>query len=122
MAFPWSTVIGVIPWTDLLKAAPELARRARRVLGRGDSADGEPAPSPAVAQNADEALAALAREVALLNERLRQSDEVLRALAEQHDALVSAGETMRRRVRHLTVALWTLAAAVLVLGCGLWWR
>ena len=126
MVFPWSTVIGAIPWTDLVKAAPELARRARRVLGRGDLAEGAvPAPTAAAGASERERLDALAREVAALQERQRQSDDVLRALAEQHDALVSAGEALRQQLRRLRIAVWVLAAAVaaLLLAHGLvWWR
>jgi len=128
MAFPWSTVIGAIPWTDLVKAAPELARRARRLLGRGDAADDSgPPPPPATAgapSDRDER-EALARELAALKERQRQSDDVLRALAEQHDALVSAGEALRLRVRRLRFAVWVLGAvvgALLVAQALGWWR
>lgn len=126
MAFPWSTVIGAIPWTDLVKAAPELARRARRVLGRSDAAD-DPSPPPASAAEGPagrEQIEALVREIAILKEHQRQSDEVLRALADQHDALVRAGEALRQVVRRLRFAVWALAAVVVALlvayGLALW--
>ena len=127
MAFPWSTVIGAIPWTDLVKAAPELARRARRVLGRGDAVEGsDPPPANAAAgPPGREQTEALVREIALLKEQQRQSDEVLRALAEQHDALVRAGEALRQGVRRLRFAVWGLAlvvAALLAAHGFAWWR
>ncbi len=114
MPFPWATVLGAIPWTDLVKAAPELARRAKRVLGRGESA-AEPAPAapaPVAPGTPAERMEALAQQVAALEARQRQSDDVVRSLAEQHETLVQAGELLRRRLRRLTWWLWGLIGAV----------
>lgn len=113
MPVPWTTVISVVPWFDVLKAAPEIVKRTRRLLS------GTPPPAaPTPADGAVSESAALATRVATLEMKLAQaaeqqrlSAELLRSLAEQSDSVVKAVEVLRLHARRLAVMCGLLAAA-----------
>lgn len=121
MPVPWTTVISVVPWFDVLKAAPEIVKRTRRLLSRTS----EPQPAaPAVAAAASDSVA-LASRVATLEMKLAQaaeqqrlSAELLRSLAEQSDSVVKAVEVLRLHARRLAVLCGLLAAATA--GLAVW--
>jgi hypothetical protein len=117
----WLTALKVIPWGDVVAAAPTVARSARElwrgVRGPADAPTGAVA-APAVPMR-DDALESIALRVASLEERLRAlndeaaaSAEVVSSLAEQNQRLVEAVAILRARTRLLLVAVCVLAAGL----------
>lgn len=127
MPIPWTTVISAIPWSDVLKAAPEVARRAKRLLTRSGQTDA-PGTAPMTPPtgvdpgSSDARIAALEARLAALAEQQRASDEVIRALAEQGDSVVANLEVLRRRVRRLAWISAALGVALVALVVGWWMR
>lgn len=114
MAFNWLVAFKVIPWADVISAAPTVVRTARdlwRTLKRPkpDEAAGAGAPAddalPVEAQ-----LRQLRAELAEARSQLVSTTEVLQALAEQDEKLVAAVEVLRVRTRILLYACVALAA------------
>lgn len=109
MAISWLTALKVIPWADVIEAAPHVLKGARSLLARtrGDASAGT-APAD------DRSPEALTERVARLEAEQAASAELIRSLAEQNAKLVAATGVLRVRTRML---LWTSAAlAVAVLG------
>ena len=125
MAIGW--ILKVIPWGDIVTAAPSVARGARELWRNARRTDDE-AP---LAQNApaletpEERLTALVARVqafearhAALERELAASAELVASLAEQNQRLVGAVEILRVRTRLLLGAAALLGLAALALA----WR
>ena len=122
MAFSWITAFKIIPWTDVLAAAPTVARTARDLWrGMSRSRAGEPAGNPAddatdgSAQTPEAELAALRAALDETRTQLLASSEVLRTLAEQDEKLIAAIEVLRMRTRVLAFVCVALVATCAVL-------
>jgi hypothetical protein len=115
MPFPWALAFKVIPWSDVISAAPGVVRSAQKLWKQ---VGGSAAPGAAAAagdalarQPPDQRIARLEGELARLDEQLARQAEVLSTLAEQNGRLVEAIEVLRQRSR-----LLGLGAAILALG------
>jgi hypothetical protein len=109
MALPWSLALKAIPWAAILANAPALAESARRLLS--STRPGRAATSADVAT--------LAERVAALEQRDRETAELVAQLTAQNAALTTATEVLEARVRALMVvaglaAVLALAALVAV--------
>ena len=104
MALPWRLALKAIPWAALLANAPALAESARRLVSETRARRGS-TPSTDVA--------ALADRIAALEQRDRDTAELLAQLTAQNASLTSATEVLEARLRTLMIVA-TLAASVAV--------
>ena len=115
MPIPWALAFKVIPWSDVISAAPGVVRSAQKLwkqVGGSAAAGAETSAGEALAeQPPDHRLARLEGELARMDEQLARQAEVLSTLAEQNARLVEAIEVLRQRSR-----LLGLTAVVLTLG------
>ncbi|MBI4693249.1 MAG: hypothetical protein HY749_04430 [Gammaproteobacteria bacterium] len=123
MPIPWSTLIKVIPWTDLVTAAPKIVEQARKIAAAArrsrTEADATTDPSPATPPEPPVTLETRvsrieAELVAIADEEVSTA-ELLKSLADQNAQIVVALQAVNARVRRLTIAVAVLAA----LSCGL---
>jgi hypothetical protein len=113
VAISWISALKVIPWGDVIEAAPGLVKGARKVFSRTQSepvaapeSAGDPAQSPA--QRIEQLEAALAR----LGEQQQAAAALVESLAEQHAKVVDAIEVLRLRSKLLMGACAVLLLAV----------
>jgi hypothetical protein len=107
MGIPWLLALKAIPWDTILANAPTLLRSADALLS-------ETKTRPPVASRD---VQALADRVATLEQRDRETAELLTRVSAQVAALTTAGEVLEARARWLLVL--AIATAVMsVLACG----
>jgi len=111
----WITAFKVIPWADVIAAAPTVARGAKKLWASvSDKApaavEGAPPASP------EARLQALETQAFELRNELAASSELIRTLAEQNARLVDAIGILRVRTRALLVA--TIIAFALLVAVG----
>ena len=113
MPIPWVAAAKAIPWTEVIAAAPGLARSARGLWNKVRNEapeipgeDGAEAPPPL-----DMRVATLEHALAELGREAQARSELIAQLAEQNEQLVTALDTTRRQLR-LALAL----AAIAVIG------
>lgn len=128
----WLTALKVIPWADVIEAAPGLAKSAKSFFKRtqdsapsaADATAGTPTGDAAVA-GADDALAQATRRIAALESRLAQTAErqhaaaaLIDTLASQNARLVEAVDALDKRCQGLKVALCLVG--VVAVGALVW--
>jgi hypothetical protein len=110
MSIPWRLALRAIPWNTLLANAPSILRSANALLSETKVRSG------AAASRID--LQALADRIAVLEQRDRETAELLTRVTTQVAALTSASEVLEARARWLLVV--AVAASVMsVLACGI---
>lgn len=118
----WLSVLKLVPWADVIAAAPKVAGGARKLwdsVGR-EPVPGEAAPEVAKASSADPTVALAARldqnEAALadLRDKLHTATGLIAKLAEQNEQLIAKMDLMRVRLLWLggAVGLGQLLAIV----------
>lgn len=119
----WLTVLKLVPWTDVIKNAPAVADGAKKLwktVGKNPPTEvNEAAPAPASHLSTlpeSQAIALLERQLGALettvdelHQQMRESSELIKALADQNTQLIQRVEVNRRRV------LWLVGLTV-VLG------
>ena len=109
MGIPWLLALKAIPWATILANAPAILRSADALLSETK------VRPPAAASRND--VQALADRVAVLEQRDRETAELLTRVSTQVAALTTAGEVLEARARWLLVV--AIAASVMsVLACG----
>ena len=109
MGIPWRLALKAIPWDTILANAPAIARSADALLS-------ETRVRPPAATSRND-IQALADRVAVLEQRDRETAEVLTRVSTQIAALTTAVEVLEARARWLLVV--AIAASVMsVLACG----
>ena len=109
MAIPWLVAMKAIPWSTILATAPAILRSADALVGRTRAR-----PDPAAGNDAE----GLADRIALLEQRDRETAELLTRVTAQVAALTMAGEVLEARARWLLVM--AVGASVLsVVACSL---
>lgn len=109
MGIPWLLALKAIPWDTILANAPGILRSADALLS-------ETKVRPAAAASRND-IQALADRVAMLEQRDRETAELLTRVSTQVAALTTAGEVLEARARWLLVV--AIAASVMsVLACG----
>ncbi len=108
----WITAFKVIPWLDLMAAAPTVVQGARRLWAtvRKQEAAVAEGQEPLAAQRALEA------QIAELRQELTAASELVTNLAEQNGRLVEAIAILRVRTRVLIVFSAVLAAGLIGLA------
>ena len=117
MALPWLAALRVIPWRAILANAPAIARSADALLSRTGTQRSD-ADSPH-----HEAHRLLADRVAALEQRDRETAELLTRVSNQLADLTAATEVLEARVRWLfMIAAAALVLALVALGLVFWLR
>ena len=109
MGIPWILALKAIPWDTILANAPAILRSTDALLSDTK------ARQPAAASRND--IQAFVDRVAVLEQRDRQTAELLTRISAQVSALTTAVEVLEARARWLLVV--AIAMSVLsVLACG----
>ena len=109
MGIPWFLALKAIPWDTILANAPAILRSTEALLSETK------VRPPAAASRND--MQALADRVAVLEQRDRETAELLTRISTQVAALTTAGEVLEARARWLLVV--AIAASLMsVLACG----
>ncbi|MBC7957831.1 MAG: hypothetical protein H7Y33_18430 [Cytophagales bacterium] len=115
MAIGWMTALKVIPWGDVIEAAPNIVKGARKIFTRSEQAD---VPPPAPTEGMPERVFQLEARITQLAEQQAASAKLIETLAEQNARIVQAIDILRVRTRLLMVVSGVLA--VLLVAAVLW--
>lgn len=128
MAIGWLTVLKLVPWTDVIKNAPQVADGAKKLW---QSVGNKPPPSAETMGTVvrltpeGQAIAALqARLLTLenatqnLHEQMLASSELIKSLAEQNTQLIRRAEVNRLRLLWLA-SVTAVVAVIAVIGLTL---
>lgn len=113
MPFPWAIAAKAIPWTEVISAAPSIARGARELWKRVRSEREEAASTAATAPQSEDPLAALRREIVRLDADVAAQAELIARLAGQQEQLVAALDRQQGRTRLALVLAVAAIVAVL---------
>jgi uncharacterized coiled-coil protein SlyX len=121
MAAPWSSLIGAIPWSEVINHAPRIAQGARKlwknVKGEADADGADNAHAPGTPPQAEDPVMLLLQRIDHLEQTQAASAELLAQLAQQNAELVQRLEQQGQSLRRLQGALGALALlTVPVLG------
>ncbi|MDR2325841.1 MAG: hypothetical protein LBE51_10650 [Acidovorax sp.] len=132
MAF-WVSALKMVPWGDVIQAAPHVLKAAKGLLKKTDEADTAAAGEAAAAistplvgtpHNAGELalqhVAQLEARVAQLEQAQRASAELLQQMAEQQSQIVQTVGLLRTGATRLAWACGILGIAVVGLLIHLW--
>jgi hypothetical protein len=109
MSIPWLVALKAIPWNTILANAPSILRSADALMSKTMA-------RPDAASRHD--VQALADRIAVLEQRDRETAELLTRVTAQVAALTTAGEVLEARARWLLV-LAVAASVTSVLACGI---
>jgi len=111
----WMTAFKVIPWADVIAAAPTVARGAKKLWEsvRDQAPDLKAGLAPGSAEGR---LQELESQFVDLRKELAASSELINSLAQQNARLVEAVGILRVRTRALLIA--TVIASVLLVAVG----
>ena len=114
MAIPWLFALRAIPWDTILANAPSILRSADELVSKTIR-------RPDAASRSD--IQALADRIALLEQRDRETAELLTRATAQVAALTTAVEVLEARIRWLLVAaVGTSVLSLAALGIALFHR
>lgn len=94
------TALKVVPWGDVIAAAPAVLKGARKVFSQTTEAEAQ-APTAPPGAPLEERLRVLELRLQEMADREQAQAKVLEALAEQNAAVVSAIGVLRARARWL---------------------
>ncbi|QNP49690.1 hypothetical protein [Diaphorobacter aerolatus] len=123
MAIPWLTALKLVPWGDVIDAAPQVIKAAKGLVKKKDAQQAEAAAEaastagrlPASSSSSELALQqvkALETRVHLMEQSQRQSLEIIEKLAEQNAQLVTTVDALRVGAQRLVWACSALGAAL----------
>ena len=132
MAIGWVGMLRLVPWGDVIKAAPELASTARKLWGAvakknpqrdavngGDGDDGDEgalhAPTSMLArmEHAETSLAEL-------QAQMLAASEVIATLAQQNAKLVEQTEALRKRLLLHAIVTGVISVVAIVFAITAW--
>lgn len=119
----WLTFFKLVPWADVVQAAPTIARGARQLWTRVKGEAAAPLPVPPSTPVPAMPDADLAARLIQAEQRLEQlslealaSSELITRLAQQNETLVGAVEALRQRTRVLL--RWCVGLTLAAAGLG----
>ena len=123
MAISWIAALKLVPWGDVIEAAPHVLKAAKGLLRRSDGdgkAEPKPvSPTPQVDLSRDDAAAQALAQVAMLQERITQLEQMQREsvllieqMAEQQSQIVQTVGLLRTGATRLAWACGGLAVCV----------
>lgn len=110
------TALKVVPWGEVITAAPSIVKGARKMFSRTE--DATPPSTPPVHAEPPERLALLEEQLREMVARERATAQLIEALAEQNAAVVGALAILRARARWLVALNGVL---LVLLAAGLAW-
>ena len=124
----WMTALKLVPWGDVIEAAPQVLQAAKKLMGKTRDAGTAPAagvtgtlteaandsPAPPITDQ----LQHLRERVAQLEQEQQDSAALIQSLAEQNAVVIRAVDALRLRNQWLGRALVVLG--VLVVGVLVW--
>lgn len=126
MAIPWIAALKVIPWTEVLQAAPGIVKGARRLFAsKKDDLAHQPVVAPTTETfppgvdkmvHLGDRIGQIQAQVVELSKEQKSSAELIRSLAEQNARVVEAIEVLRIRTRMFFLAAIVLAGALVALA------
>ena len=129
MAIGWLTALKIVPWSDVIEAAPAVVGSARKFFSRtreaglaaGAASPGADAPvqMPPL-QQLQARVDQLGASASRLGEQQQASAALIQSLAEQNAQLVQAVDRLRQRVALLFGALGVLGLAGAVAIAAVW--
>jgi hypothetical protein len=108
----WITAFKVIPWGELIAAAPTVVKGAQKLWAAVKKQD---APR-AAGQGPEAGQRALEAQIEELRKELTAASELVTRLAEQNGSLIEAVDILRVRTRLLLVVSLIMAVAVVGLA------
>lgn len=112
----WMTTLKLLPWSEVIEAAPQVLRAARKLLRTSRKGKAEAEPETRASDSADSSEDTAANQLQALQQRVEQleqeqvdSSRLIQSLAEQNARLVVALEAMRVRQQRLQIAIGSLA-------------
>lgn len=115
MPFPWALAFRAIPWTEVIAAAPGVARNAQRLWKQASGgAHGEELTAELGDGTRDERLHRLEMEIMRLDDQATRQTELITRLAEQNTTLVQAVEVLRLRMRLLYYVSGALGVGLVI--------
>ncbi len=128
MAIGWLTALKLVPWADVIEAAPGLAKSAKGLFKRTQDAvqaTADPAAVTPAAGDGSDALLRATQRIAALESGLAQTAErqqaaaaLIDSLASQNARLVEAVDALDKRCQNLKMAL--VVVAVACIGTLVW--
>lgn len=116
MPFPWAIAAKAIPWTEMIAAAPTIARGARELWQRVKHRDEDSPDAGTDSKDPVERIATLERGLSTLAQEAEMGTELVSRLAEQNEQLVAALEVQKKRSQWaLFFALFALVSVFAVL-------
>ena len=124
MAISWITALKMVPWGDVIQAAPTVLKAAKGLMKKSPEAPSTPEPPPAPADTMHSlpgnAAELALQQVALLEARIQQleaaqraSNQVLEQMAEQQSQIVKTVGLLRTGATRLAWACGILSIVVI---------
>jgi len=119
----WMSALKVIPWVDVIEAAPGLVKGARKMFARTQATEAVIDAAAAVDDSDSptrlhERISQLEASLVQMAEQQQASAQIIESLAEQNATVVQAIDILRVRTRLLLFASGVLAIALL--GLAVW--
>ena len=115
MALPWLAALRVIPWRTILANAPAIARSADALLSRTTQRPH--------ADSSRDPHRLLAERIAAVEQRDRETAELLTRVTDQLASVTAATEVLEARTRWLLmIAVAALVLAIVASGLVVWLR
>jgi hypothetical protein len=105
----WITFFKVIPWTEVIAAAPTVVKGAQKLWSKVRKQE-----APQVTGQGPAAQHALEAQIAELRSELSAASELVTKLAEQNSRLFEAVEVLRVRTRILFAATLIMAVGLVI--------
>lgn len=115
MAISWISALKVIPWGDVIEAAPGLVKGARKVFSRGEAPPAEPVAGTRI-ESPEARIDRLEAAVERLTQQQQASAALVESLAGHHAQVVAAVEVLRLRSRLLAGACAVLLAGLVAVA------
>ncbi|WHZ10932.1 MAG: hypothetical protein OJF60_001371 [Burkholderiaceae bacterium] len=123
MPISWLTALKMVPWADVIGAAPTVVDGARKLWSSVAKKPSPPAlqsdPADANPGALEARIAALEATVGSLHQQMIESSKLIQTLAEQNAQLIARIEMLRRRMQRLglaTIVFAVIAVAALLVA------
>jgi hypothetical protein len=114
MALSWMSALKVIPWSDVIDAAPGLVKGARKIFTRSQQTDVPATPAePGRSGDLGDRVSQLEASLAQVAEQQGAAARLVESLAEQNARIVEAIDILRARTRMLMGICAVLAIALI---------